>query len=234
MKKPEPEEKKTEYWDLFRADGRLEKVIPSRGYKIPKDMYHKAVEIIPIDRAGHMLVTQRSFLKKIGPGKLEFPAGSVLSGEQPYIAAKRELFEETGLQAASVQKLGQFNQPRIQRIVYLGYVPNLETAQVTLQKDETIGYAVITFEEWIRLLGQERFETSKLRYYSKQMLVKLEEAVGKPIKPKVEVPVARQLQKTTEDLFSAYRIVPLSSADLDPQINLQPIYIDEEEEEEWE
>ena len=35
---PNDSKKETEYWDLYRADGRLEKVIPSKGYDIPADV----------------------------------------------------------------------------------------------------------------------------------------------------------------------------------------------------
>ena len=203
MKKPS--EHNTEFWDLYRADGRFEKVIPSKGYDIPENMYHMTVEVIPSDKAGHMLITQRSFAKKIGPGKLEFPAGSVLSEEQPYVAARRELFEETGLKAASMIKLGEYQIPRIHRTIYLAYIPDLKSAQITLQENETIGYTIATFQQWLEYIAQERFETSKFRHYSAKLLGKIEELVGVPTERQVKEIVLTEMELTTENPFAKYR-----------------------------
>ena len=196
----------SEYWDLYHADGRFEKVIPSRGYDIPADMYHMTIEVIPTDKAGHMLVTQRSFAKRLGPGKLEFPAGSVLSGEQPYVAARRELLEETGLKAASVQKLGSYILPRIQRTVYVAHIPDLLNAEIRLQEDETIGYAIVTFQQWMEYIAQERFETSKFRHYTPAMFNRLEAAVGIPEKREDTHQSEKTLHKLVTDIFAPFRI----------------------------
>lgn len=198
------EEQKTEYWDLYRADGKLEKIIPSRGYDIPANMYHMTVEVIPTDRAGHVLVTQRAFNKRLGPGKLEFPAGSVLSGEQPYVAARRELLEETGLKAASLEKIGTYIEPRIQRTVYLAHIPDLCNAHISLQETETIGYQILTFRQWMDSISQERFETSKFRNYTPQMLKKLEKEIGAAEEPE-PISVPDKLRKVEENLFAKYQ-----------------------------
>lgn len=221
--------KNEEFWDLFHIDGRFEKVIPSRGYPIPPDMYHMAVEVIPTDLKGHLLVTQRSFSKKIGPGKLEFPAGSVLSEEQTYVAARRELREETGLKAESVIKLGSFLLPRIHRTVYIAYIPDLCNAKITLQENETIGYAIITFREWLQYVAQEQFETSKLRYYTKKMLDKMESIIGDPKEMKKNATPEKVLQKVSGDLFSGYRTVLLTETS-EEDVSFENLFSEEQEE----
>lgn len=203
-----------EFWDLYRADGRLEKVIPSRGYNIPEGFYHLTVEVIPTNMEGHVLITQRSFTKRIGPGKLEFPAGSVKSGEQPFVAARRELLEETGLRAAKLIRLGEFDQPRIHRIVYIAYIPDLCNAKITLQEEETISYTFATFNQWMNYIAQGRFDTNKLRCYTPAMLEKLEKTVGRAEEPKAQPKPKRQHKQISDDIFAPFRVMPKEEADI--------------------
>jgi len=55
-------------------------------------------------RAGRFLVARRQGGLHLA-GRWEFPGGKVLPGEQPAAAARRELAEETGLVAASLEPL---------------------------------------------------------------------------------------------------------------------------------
>lgn len=199
-------EAKKEYWDLFDLDGRLVKVIPRGGYKIPANLYHKTVEVIPTDAKGHLFLAQRSFEKKVGAGKYEFPAGSVLSGEEPLEAAKRELQEETGLVVSELCEIGEIFIPGMRRYVCMGIVPQLLTDKITLQEGETIGYKIVTWDGWLELLAQERIETSRCRHYTKAMLEEIEKTVG-IASPDVRKPdrKPRRLVKTTENVLGVHR-----------------------------
>lgn len=61
--------------------------------------------IIPVKENGNIvMITQFRYpLKKV---MLELPAGKLDKGEDPYICAERELEEETGYRAGSIEKLG--------------------------------------------------------------------------------------------------------------------------------
>lgn len=63
--------------------------------------------IVPLMQDGRILMLRQY---KHGPGRvsLTFPAGHVEPGEAPELAAQREFLEETGCDAASWQKLGEF------------------------------------------------------------------------------------------------------------------------------
>lgn len=61
-------------------------------------------------RDGEVLLLRRSYDGFLG-GQWDIPGGKLDAGEQPDTAAARELFEETGLQAASVQEAVHFSTP---------------------------------------------------------------------------------------------------------------------------
>jgi len=66
-----------------------------------------AVVIIPV-LDGPRLVFVRQYRRAIGRELLELPAGTLKAGERPRACARRELEEETGWRARSLQRLAQF------------------------------------------------------------------------------------------------------------------------------
>lgn len=60
--------------------------------------------IVPINEKGEVYMV-RQYRKPIGTVTLEVPAGKLDPGEEPYICAKRELKEETGLEARDIRHL---------------------------------------------------------------------------------------------------------------------------------
>jgi putative (di)nucleoside polyphosphate hydrolase len=59
----------------------------------PQPSYRPAVAAIVQDRAGHILICERSD----APGAWQFPQGGIESGETPAAALAREVFEEISL-----------------------------------------------------------------------------------------------------------------------------------------
>lgn len=88
-------------WITARRRGRWEYVTRARGIK--------AAVILATDEAHVLLVEQ--YRVPLGCACLELPAGLIgdeVAGEDPLLAARRELEEETGYSAAVWEDLGEF------------------------------------------------------------------------------------------------------------------------------
>ena len=69
--------------------------------------HQPSVVVVPIDSNGD-LVLVRQFRYPVGETLLEAPAGNVEEGELPEDCAQRELQEEAGYRAESLERLGAF------------------------------------------------------------------------------------------------------------------------------
>lgn len=87
-----------EHFDLYSADRQPLGRRIMRGEPIPHGEYHIVVQVMTINRDGEILLTQRVPEKTSG-GKWECSGGCAVAGENSRDAAKRELFEETGIRA---------------------------------------------------------------------------------------------------------------------------------------
>lgn len=88
-------------WIQARRQGRWEYVTRARGIR--------AAVIVPLDGDDVILVEQ--YRVPLGCSCIEFPAGLIgddVEGEDPLEAAKRELVEETGYEAAEWADFGEF------------------------------------------------------------------------------------------------------------------------------
>ena len=70
------------------------------------EMKHPAVFVVPVTEAGEVVLV-RMQRYPIDRESIEVPAGGS-DGEEPLVAARRELLEETGRSAASWTRLGEF------------------------------------------------------------------------------------------------------------------------------
>jgi len=66
-----------------------------------------SVIIIPLDEWRNLTFV-RQYRHATGADLLELPAGTLDPGEEPVVAARRELREETGLDADSIREIGGF------------------------------------------------------------------------------------------------------------------------------
>ena len=148
-----------EIWDLYDEQGRKtgETWERSRAKEIPEGRYHIVCDILIRHQDGTFLLTLRAPNKDVYPGCLEASAGgSALSGETPEQAAKREMFEETGLSAEKLELIGITRKPQSRSVIYAYIaVMDCDKDSVRLQPGETVGYQWVDPQVFLRMIQEE-------------------------------------------------------------------------------
>jgi ADP-ribose pyrophosphatase len=87
----------------------VQKQIERKGKTITKDFIERnaTVSILPISETGEIYL-EKQFRDAFGKDVLEIVAGNMENGDNPLESAKRELQEETGLQAAHWQQIANW------------------------------------------------------------------------------------------------------------------------------
>lgn len=135
-----------EVWDLYDRDGNVTGETFVRGSEPPENiregLYHLVVDILVMHEDGTYLLTRRSMCKETYAGFWEASAGgSALTGETPDEAAGRELFEETGLTADSMELVATSFKDE-NRAMYYSYLARVhcDKESIVLQEGETDEY----------------------------------------------------------------------------------------------
>jgi mutator protein MutT len=137
-----------EYWDLYNKGRQKLNKIHLRGEKINPGEYHIVVNIWIINNENKILLTQRHSEKEF-PLKWECTGGSLITGEDSFAAALREVEEEIGI------KLKKENGKLIDTIIrkddikdiYL-FNENIRIEETKLQKEEVINIKWVTVKEF--------------------------------------------------------------------------------------
>ncbi len=141
--------------DLYDANARPTGQTILRGEPVPKGYYRLIAGVLCMHRDGTVLLVQRHYDKPTHPGLFEASAsGSVLAGETAAAAAKRELFEETGIVC---EQLSPLYEERSETCIYQGFLAQVDHPKqsVRLQEGETIAFRWATKEELSQLLRMQ-------------------------------------------------------------------------------
>lgn len=152
-----------ELWDLYDAERNALHQTMQRGEPVPFGAHHVVVDIWTLTPDGRFLLTQRAPGKRFA-GMWECTGGSVLAGESSEAGARRELQEETGLQAGAGELLLLHSVRVFERFVdtYL-YRASVDLNQLQLQDCEVCDAKLVSFEELCALfqagtvMPRERF-----------------------------------------------------------------------------
>lgn len=132
-----------ELWDLYNRSGVMLKTDHVRGELLPQGAYHKIINIIVQHTDGDYLVMKRSEDKASCAGEYELSAGgSTIKGEDFEEGARRELREETGIQADVLYEISPVTvleeKHYLQRDYYC--ITDIKKDAIQLQEGETQGY----------------------------------------------------------------------------------------------
>jgi 8-oxo-dGTP pyrophosphatase MutT (NUDIX family) len=120
------------------------------------------VSLVPLDDAGNVLMV-RQYRHCVGAELLELPAGTVKKGEDPAATAARELQEEVGRAASTLQLIGEFYlapgySTELMR-VYLA--TGLSPASLPQDEDESIEVVPVPFAEAVELAVSGQLRDAK-------------------------------------------------------------------------
>ena len=122
-----------------------------------------AVTVICRDGDGRVLL-EREYSYPPDRWLLQFPGGGSLPGEEPAVAANRELMEEVGLRAERLTPLGSYliNNRRSDGRMLVYLAEGLTAASLPADPEERIEYAWVTEAEVDRLIATDGIENHSL------------------------------------------------------------------------
>ena len=127
-----------------------------RGNPIPDGQYHLVSDIAVRHTDGTYLLMMRAPEKKFG-GKWELTrGGSALKGESALDCRKRELKEETGIEAEDLEFLGYITSEKY-KTIYAEFlvVTDWDKGNIVMQKGETVDYKWTGPKEVARMKKKE-------------------------------------------------------------------------------
>ena len=160
-----------EIWDAYNSDFEIidgMSLIRGEESSIPAGVYHLVCHILVKHKDGTFLLMRRD-LRKAYPGMWEATAGgSALKGETPIECAFRELKEETGITATTLEEIRRFvwDPTHCVHVEYLCET-DCDKDSVILQDGETIEYKWAAAEEICKMGSDELLSEGTRRYISK-------------------------------------------------------------------
>lgn len=137
--------------------------LPNGGTSVRELVYHNgAVAVLVVDEDDRIVLVEQ-YRKAFESMSLEIPAGKLEVGEEPLASAKRELEEETGYAAESLEKIFSFYgapgfcSERVDVFVAHG----LTAGAMNLDEDEFLQVQRYTFKEAGQLLSSGRITDAK-------------------------------------------------------------------------
>lgn len=120
------------------------------------------VAILPVDAQGRILfVTQ--YRQAVGQELLELPAGTLEAGEEPQLAAHREIREEVGMSAGRLEKLGEFflAPGYSSERMHVFLAADLQPAPLEQDEDEFLAITTLPAAEAYRLIERGQIPDAK-------------------------------------------------------------------------
>lgn len=125
-----------------------------RGSDVPEGLYALGAAVFVANHQGELMATLRAPQKKAWPGYWENSGGGARWGENPEQAIRRELKEETGIEAKEEEfiHLRTFWNDRIREVMVIFILcKDVPLSEVTLQEEETSDVKWCSLAEYDRM-----------------------------------------------------------------------------------
>ncbi len=121
-----------------------------------------AVAVVPVDADGDIVLV-RQWRVPAGGALLEIPAGSTDDGEEPDVAAQRELQEETGYRAGRLTRLcGFWVAPGYcTEYIHVYLAEDLQESRLTADEDENIEVERVSLAGALSMIERGEIEDAK-------------------------------------------------------------------------
>lgn len=124
--------------------------------------HHGGAGIVALNDEGEIYLVKQ-FRYALGKELVEIPAGKLEKGEDPFLAAKRELSEEAGLEAGEYISLGKIIPTcgYCSELIYLYAAKNLVEVPQHLDEDEFVSVFTMPLDEAVEHVLRGDWEDSK-------------------------------------------------------------------------
>jgi len=143
---------------------RVDEVEMPNGTVTAREVVHHpgAVAMVPVRKDGQLLLVTQ-YRHAMGARLLEIPAGTLEPGEDPLLAAGRELREEVGFRAGRVDYVGKFYVAPgyCDELLHLYICRDLEADSLDADDDEDIEVEAMTLDEALQAIAEERIVDAK-------------------------------------------------------------------------
>lgn len=122
-----------------------------------------AVAVLALVEGGSRMLVVEQYRKPLEKAQVEIPAGKLEAGEDPLAAAARELEEETGYRAKSLQLLHTFSTSPgfADEIIHLYIADQFEEGTVRLDEEEFLTCEAISLDEAWQYIRDGRIGDAK-------------------------------------------------------------------------
>ncbi len=156
-----------EKWDILDENGEPTGRTALRGGStLRSGEYHLVVHIWIVSKDNKILIQRRSPDKKLMPGEWAATGGAAIAGEDSFTAAKRELFEELGIDSnkATLKKMLRLKRRNSWLDVwFIEYSSSIE--KLTLQEEEVAEVKWVTLEELNQMIENGNFHNYGKEYF---------------------------------------------------------------------
>ncbi len=157
-----------EKWDVLNAQGEPTGRRINRGSRaiLRAGEYHSVVHIWITDSKGRLLLQRRSEKKHLMPGEWAATGGAAIAGETPFVAAKRELYEELSILSdeRSLKKIATIRR-RNSILTVWHIVADIDERKLRLQKSEVAEVRWVTRDEFEKMIAEKRYHNYGKDYF---------------------------------------------------------------------